>query len=262
AEQLAGEERRLRGDLGAVEAAHRAEARSAEITRERTDLDREARAADELLRETSEWLARWETDRPALRARVDAAQQAATQAEHLAGRLEPARLQLAAARRRDTLAAEAEAPAGRPLSVREEAAAARGRWLELKEARLSGIAAELAQELVDGQPCKVCGSDRHPAPARPAPGHVERAAEEAAHAEFEQAEERRAEAERRLAAATEARTEAEAAAGGAQTAELLALTSDLTARHAAAHAAAAGLHAAREALAGAEREYAARSETR
>lgn len=108
----------------------------------------------------------------------------------------------------------------------------------------------------------MCGSAEHPAPARPAAGHVDRAAEDAAHAHLERAEQARAAVERRLAAAQEARAEAAAAAGDATTAELLTRTADLSARHAAAHAAAAGLHAAREQLARAEREHATRSADR
>ncbi|GHB78071.1 nuclease SbcCD subunit C [Streptomyces cirratus] len=262
AEQLAATEQRLRGELGAVAAAQRAEQRSAAIGRERATLDRESRDDEEQRQESAEWLARWEGTRTELAGRVEAAQQAATLAEQLAARLEPARLHLNAARRRDALVAEAEVADAALLRLREESAAARESWLELKEARLSGIAAELAAALVAGEPCKVCGSAQHPHPARPAPGHVDRAAEDAAHARFEQAEERRGAAERKLAAVREAEAEAAAAAGDATTAELLALTSDLSARHAAAHADAAGLHTARERLARAEREYAARSADR
>ncbi|MFD5885227.1 AAA family ATPase [Streptomyces sp. NPDC060334] len=261
-EQLATVEQRLREELGAVGAAQRAEQRSAEIGRERATLDRESRDADEQHQESAEWLARWDATRTALVARADAAQQAATLAEQLAGRLEPARMHLSAARRRDALAADAEAASGDLLAVREESTAARERWLELKETRLRGIAAELAAALVAGEPCTVCGSAEHPEPARPAPGHVDRAAEDAAHARFEQAEERRATVERRLAAVREAESEAAAAAGDATTAELLARSADLSARHAAAHADAAGLHAARERLARAEQEHAARSADR
>ncbi|MFI8343806.1 AAA family ATPase [Streptomyces sp. NPDC085639] len=261
-EQLADVEQRLREALGALGAAQRAEQRSAEIGRERADLERESRAAEEQHQESAEWLERWETTRTELQDRADAAQQAATLAEQLAGRLEPARMQLNSARRRDELDAEAERAAAELLTLREESGAARERWLELKEARLRGIAAELAEALVAGEACTVCGSAEHPAPARPAPGHVDRAAEDAAHALFERAEQARAAVERRLAAAQEARAEAAAAAGEATTAELLALTADLSARHAAAHASAAGLHAAREQLARAEREHAARSADR
>ncbi|MEV7615091.1 SMC family ATPase [Streptomyces sp. NPDC089799] len=261
-EQLGALEQRLREDLGALGAAHRDEQRSAEIGRERAALDREARADAEALHEDADWLARWDTARAALRGRIDDAQQAATLAEQLAGALEPARLRLEAARRRDTLAAEAGTAAAELLAVREESGAARERWLELKEARLRGIAAELAEALVTGEPCGVCGSAEHPAPARPAPGHVDRAAEGAAHARYERAEERRAGAERRLAAVRQAGTEAAAAAGETGTAELLARTRELTDRHAAAQAVAGRLHAAREALAAAEREHTARSENR
>ncbi|WP_227980066.1 AAA family ATPase [Nocardia spumae] len=44
---------------------------------------------------------------------------------------------------------------------------ARERTLDLRERRLAGMAAELAGALVEGQPCGVCGSADHPAPARP-----------------------------------------------------------------------------------------------
>ncbi|UUY46722.1 SMC family ATPase [Streptomyces yangpuensis] len=262
AEQLATVEQRLREELGALGAAHRTEQRSAEIGRERADLERESRAAEEQRQESAEWLERWEETRSALQERVDAAQQAATLAEQLAGRLEPARMNLNAARRRDEFAADAERAERELLDLREESAAARERWLELKEARLRGIAAELAEALVAGEACTVCGSADHPAPARPAPGHVDRAAEGAAHAAFERADQARAAVERGLAAAREARAEAASAAGDATTDELLALTADLSARHAAAHAAAAGLHAAREQLARAEREHSVRSADR
>ncbi|NMN97589.1 AAA family ATPase [Antrihabitans stalactiti] len=45
---------------------------------------------------------------------------------------------------------------------------AKERVLELRELRLSGMAAELAGALRDGSACQVCGSVEHPAPALPA----------------------------------------------------------------------------------------------
>ncbi|MFI7002818.1 AAA family ATPase [Nocardia sp. NPDC050175] len=57
---------------------------------------------------------------------------------------------------------------------------AKERVLDLRERRLAGMAAELADGLSDGQPCTVCGSADHPAPARPTATAVSKDAEEAA----------------------------------------------------------------------------------
>ena len=51
---------------------------------------------------------------------------------------------------------------------------AREAHLRGREAYLEGIAAALASELVDGDPCAVCGSPDHPAPATAADGSVSR----------------------------------------------------------------------------------------
>lgn len=57
---------------------------------------------------------------------------------------------------------------------------------EVRNRRLVGMAAELATDLRDGQPCSVCGSVEHPAPARPGDEAADEQAEQAA-AESEQA---------------------------------------------------------------------------
>ncbi|MGW3627486.1 AAA family ATPase [Streptomyces sp. NPDC000880] len=218
AEQLAALERKLRQDLGGLEAARRAERRSAEITRERADLDRQARADDDILADAAGWLAGWETVRRTHQDRIAAAQDAATRAEHLAGRLDPARRRLRAARERDRLAARTEQLEDQLRTARERAGTARESWLDLKERRLRGIAAELATGLVRGEPCAVCGSADHPAPARAGDGHVDRRAEESAYESYTRADAARAEAERELAVVREslttAREEARAAERG------------------------------------------------
>ncbi|RSS43615.1 AAA family ATPase, partial [Streptomyces sp. WAC08241] len=156
-EQLSALENRLRGELGGLEAARRAEHRAAAVAEERTVLAREARADEDVLRDAADWLAGWEPRRARLAGRVEAARDAAARAEHLAGRLEPARRRLAAARRRDALARGAEAAEHRLAEARERRNDAHETWLDVKSRRLEGIAAELAAGLAPGDPCQVCG---------------------------------------------------------------------------------------------------------
>ncbi|MFF3732341.1 AAA family ATPase [Streptomyces sp. NPDC002476] len=215
AEQLAELERGVRQELGGLDAAKRAERRSAEIDAERTGLERQARADDELIQEAKGWLAGWEATRHALRARVEEAQEAATRAEQFAGRLEPVRARWEAARRRDALALEVSAAVERLALAREHAVGAHESWLELRERRLRDIAAELAAELVDGEHCAVCGSREHPAPARASDGHVDRAAEERALDAYRRAEDVRTRADRELGILREKHLTARAAARSA-----------------------------------------------
>ncbi|MGW7201607.1 hypothetical protein ACWGH9_37140, partial [Streptomyces chryseus] len=203
AERLAVLERQLRQELGGLEAARRAERRADEIGRERTALDRQARADDELLRDAADWLGGWDATRRRCQERIEQAQDAVARAEHLAGRLEPARRRLDAARRRDVLAGRVTAAEDRLRAARDGAVAARETWLDLKERRLLGIAAELAAGLREGEECAVCGSTAHPKPARAAADQVDRTAEEAAYEAHGRAEATRADAERALAAVRE-----------------------------------------------------------
>ncbi|MFC9947752.1 AAA family ATPase [Streptomyces pratensis] len=298
-EQLAGRERGLRAEVGALDAARRAEGRSREIEVERAGLERQSRSDDELIQEAAEWLAGWDATHRELRERVETAQDAATLAEQLAGRLDPARTRLRAALRRDALGVQEDKAAVALTAAREHAVDAHEKWLALREQRLRGIAAELAGQLVDGEACTVCGSAEHPEPAREEAGHVDRATEEAALAAHQRADRARAQAESELEVLRErleaARTEAagpEAGASGpaqrtpssvaerqvermpssvaqrqveraaSSVAELQAAVDRLTREHADAHRLAAGAHAARETLAAAEREHLGRLDDR
>ncbi|MFH9137435.1 AAA family ATPase [Streptomyces sp. NPDC017524] len=267
-DRLAELERKFQQELYALDAARQAEERSARIDGERVRLNREAQADDELIREADAWLADWDTTRAALKGRVDASQEAATRAEQLAGLLAPARRRLDAAGRRDALATDVQQAEERLTVAREQELDARTSWLDLRERRLRGIAAELAAGLVTGEPCTVCGSAEHPAPASPGDGHVDRATEERALAAQRSAEETRARAQQRLGLVRERHAAAETEALGddasasSTVAALGALVDRLADEHAEAHRLAAATNPAREALATAEREHADRLEQR
>ncbi|WP_046730060.1 AAA family ATPase [Streptomyces humi] len=251
---LAGAARRAAEELGGLESARRAERRLADVVEERGRLDRQERADEDVLREAESWLADWDTTRAGLQSRVDAAQEAATRAEQLDVRREPARRRLAAARLRDELGRDTDEAQRTALASGTLALEAKEHWLRLKEQRLAGIAAELAARLITGEPCAVCGATEHPAPARKFAGHVDGEAEERAEAAHQRAEAQHARDERRLATAREALAAATAAAGDAPTSQLAAEADELEQEYARARRAASALHPAQEELRLAERE--------
>jgi DNA repair protein SbcC/Rad50 len=262
AERLAVAARRAAEELGGLESARRAERRVTELVAERTDLDRQERADEDVLQEAEAWLAGWEATRAGLQARIDSAQEAAGRAEQLGVQRDPAQRRLNAARQRDQLAGDTDAAQKRALESAERAVRARAHWLDLKEQRLNGIAAELAAHLTDGEPCAVCGATEHPAPARKVAGHVDREAEEQALAAYQRAEERRGEDERRLGLVREALAAATAEAGDTPTERLAREVDELEREFAQARAAASGLHAASEELRRAEQEHERRTAAR
>ncbi|MGW2638303.1 AAA family ATPase [Streptomyces sp. NPDC001348] len=251
---LAAAARRAAEELGGLESARRAEHRLGELVTERAELDRLERDDEDVLREAEHWLAEWDATRASLQARIEAAQEAATRAEQLAVQREATRRRLDAARMRDQLAGDTEEAQRCALASGNRALEARRHWLDLKEQRLGGIAAELAAGLTDGEPCAVCGATEHPAPARKVAGHVGREAEEQALAASRQAEEQHAEDERRLGVVREALAAATAEAGDTPTAGLAEEADRLEQQYARARQDSSGLHAVREELRRAEQE--------
>ncbi|MFC8515276.1 AAA family ATPase [Streptomyces sp. NPDC057257] len=254
AEHLAVKARRTAEELGTLESARRAEQRLTELADERADLDRQERADEDVRQEAETWLAGWDETRTTLQGTLDAAQAAATRAEQLAVQRDPARKRLAAARQRDQLARDTDAAQQKVTAATEAALKARAEWLDVKEQRLNGIAAELAAQLKDGDPCAVCGAVEHPAPARKDAGHVDRETEERALAASQQADERRAEAERHLSLVQRALAAAEGEAGDTSTEQLAVEAEELERRYEEARNGAAVLHTASERLRQAEEE--------
>ncbi|GAA4053833.1 SMC family ATPase [Streptomyces shaanxiensis] len=251
---LATAARRAAEELGGLESARRAEKRLVALVDERDQLDRQERADEGLLQDAEAWLAEWDESRGALQSRIDAAQEAATRAEQLAVQRDPAQQRLGAARMRDQLAGDTDAAAEQAHLAQEQVLEAKAHWLDVKEQRLNGIAAELAARLQDGEPCAVCGATDHPAPARKDAGHVDREAEERALAAYQQAEERHTEKERHLGVVREALAAATAEAGDAPTEQLAAHCGELERLYAQARRDASALHPAHEELRRAEAE--------
>lgn len=171
-------------------------------------LGRDLAAAEEELRELGRRAAELPRLVAAARDAVAAATAGATRLPAADARVAASRTALDSGRDRDAHVADLGAEQAAETAARARASSAREHWLDLRERRLDGMAAELAGLLQAGQPCPVCGGTEHPAPARPAPTAVSEAAEttavqraEAAGADLAAARDRVARHERALAAA-------------------------------------------------------------
>ncbi|MBB2743834.1 UNVERIFIED_ORG: exonuclease SbcC [Microbispora rosea subsp. rosea] len=205
AERLDAEERLARArtaaaSLPGLTAARDAALRLREVIGQAALLDAElARLAEDEVRalaaqaELPESLAGAEERLRGLRdmaARVPALEAAA----HMAGeRLEAAWL-------RDALTADLERAEHDRRAAVDLAQERRDRLQEVRQARIDGMAAELAAGLVAGAPCAVCGATEHPRPAAPAGRAATADDEQAAQEAFEAAQRAREEAETSVAA--------------------------------------------------------------
>ncbi|MDQ1646670.1 MAG: repair protein SbcC/Rad50, partial [Cryptosporangiaceae bacterium] len=152
------------------------------------------------------------------------------------------------------IALDAEAAArGQSQAAVDEHQEAREAVLDLRQRRLAGIAAELAERLHDGDPCPVCGASEHPAPAEPADRITEADESAAAFAE-DRARALRDAAGDALAACELDVARLSALAGGESAGDLAAQVADAEAELAAARSAAAGLGAAVRLLSALEAE--------
>ncbi|GAA3799186.1 hypothetical protein GCM10022226_18220 [Sphaerisporangium flaviroseum] len=124
--------------------------------------------------------------------------------------------------RRDALTAELEACEGERRLAIDEAQELRDRLQSVRQARIEGMAAELARDLAPGEPCAVCGSTDHPAPASPAETTPTVGEEQEAQALSDAAQEARQAAEGRVAVVSSQLDEATARADGVSMEEAVA----------------------------------------
>ncbi|WP_022880336.1 SbcC/MukB-like Walker B domain-containing protein, partial [Microbacterium sp. B19] len=132
-----------------------------DVTARQAAVDRAAREADEVAAR----LAAVPSARDALDERLAALADAAARHDlATAERAEVAR-RLEAALEAERLAEERDTADLAALVRADELQRAVEAWSALLRRRLAGAAGELAHALVDGEPCAVCGSSEHPAPA-------------------------------------------------------------------------------------------------
>jgi exonuclease SbcC len=240
--------RELRDEAAAARALVPEADRAAGLARELARLDRDVETLTVRCADGARTAAGWPARVAAAQERLDAALAAAARLPHLTAVADAARAALEAATRAEQVAADLDA-------ARSAAEAARAAWVDAREAlvevraaRLDGMAAELAAGLAPGADCPVCGATEHPRPATHTGPRVSADDEERARAVVDAAEERTTatrraveEHERELAVLRER-------AGELPPAELAARAEQARAEHGEAAALAQGVGAARREL--------------
>ncbi|TDE29477.1 SMC family ATPase [Actinomadura sp. 6K520] len=160
-------ERARRDEVATLESVRGKAARLRQIEDERAVLARELARLEPEDARIAAALAELPAVVDARRAELDEANIAAAGRPGAEAAVQEAARRLDAAHRRDQVAHRLAEAEGRYRAAIDTAQAARQRVLDLRQARLDGMASVLAGELRDGEPCRVCGSTEHPAPGTP-----------------------------------------------------------------------------------------------
>jgi len=265
-EELRARAAETRSEAGALDALVAVEARLAAADEQLAALARSAEEAEARAQTATKAIEEAAQERAALDATVQQAREAAAGAERIQAEAQTATARAEQAAERDHLSTERERADERRRTAVDVEQTAHRRWLDLREQRLAGMATELAANLRPGEPCSVCGSPEHPAPAgatdtadsatrslpldaHPAGRGSLAEQEQDAQARHEGAAKERANAERALQAIDTALAAARAVAGDGPADRLAADAERLDAQLAAARATAAGAAEAERALA-------------
>ena len=246
-----------RGEAGALDALVAVEQRLTQADAELRELTSQANAAAARAQAAAAALDEAASERSSLDDAVTAARDAGARRERLTAEATTARDRAERAAERDRLAGELERAQERRRAAVDAEQAAHAAWLDVRERRLAGMAAELARGLEAGEPCAVCGSTQHPAPAHAAAS--EKAAanpvplaeqEQQAQAAHEDAARRRSAAEQEVARVDAALAATRAVAGDEAADALGAAADRLSAELTSASRAAETLTIAEQALRG------------
>jgi DNA repair protein SbcC/Rad50 len=200
-------------DADAVAAAVRREYERCARLEDLLPVQRQVARVEDELRRVDQHLQTIDADRGRLDAQTRDAEQTREDTRRLHAEATAAALQVDPLRERVTRAEQVARAAGQVPALRRQrdalaearseaadtAQRAREAWLDLRQARLDGIAAELARGLAADRPCPVCGSAEHPAPARDDAEAVSPEAERDAERGWRRAEQHRQESAERLA---------------------------------------------------------------
>lgn len=181
-------------ELGALAAAAEQERVRDEAVAERASVEQSMTQSDAALTALEREIAEAPAQIDAIRAQLERVETLAAQAPSTAETVITTRA-VAEAAEKTAAARERLDAATAGLAAAEDAyLIARKNSLDLRERRLAGMAAELAEQLVDGRPCAVCGATEHPEPTHRVGDRVSESDEQqaqsaldAAAAELEQA---------------------------------------------------------------------------
>ena len=174
--------REQRGEAAGLQVLAHDEVEADRLAAAADDVERKAVELDATARELQQRLDAAPERRAALEKARDASAAATAALPGAEAGLVAADQRWLAAVRRDELRADRTAAADLVRSRTDAEQSAREHWLALRQARLEGMAAELARGLLDDQPCPVCGSADHPVPAAATVAAVGREEEDAAEA--------------------------------------------------------------------------------